>query len=111
MASLFFLSRLTQKSKSQMEAVLQELSGECFPSFAASPFLVALLLSLPVAIAPIWIVPRPRFPSLQEGAPCLSFSLPFFWFCPPSTPTTFIRPAGPSRCVLLTFAYTPLWEM
>ncbi|ROL43224.1 hypothetical protein DPX16_17045 [Anabarilius grahami] len=63
MASLF--SRLPQKSKSQMMTVLQELRGECFPSFAALPFLVILLFSLPVAIAPIWIaaLPRPRFPS------------------------------------------------
>ncbi|KAL1256754.1 hypothetical protein QQF64_012299 [Cirrhinus molitorella] len=96
MASLY--SRLPQKSKSQMTTVLQELGGECFPSFAALPFLNALLLSLPVAIAPIWIaaLPRPRFPS----SACLSKkALPFFLSLflssrcvPPSPPNPFRSP-------------------
>lgn len=72
-----FFSRLPQKSKSQMMTVLQELGGEYFPSFSALPFLCVLLLSLPVAIAPIWIeaLPRPRFPSLQDTPSLSSFLL------------------------------------
>ncbi|KAK2894760.1 hypothetical protein Q8A67_011989 [Cirrhinus molitorella] len=64
----------------------------------ALPFLNALLLSLPVAIAPIWIaaLPRPRFPS----SACLSKkALPFFLSLflssrcvPPSPPNPFRSP-------------------
>lgn len=86
MASLF--SRLPQKSKSQMTTVLEESGGECFPSFAALPFLVVLLLSLPVAIAPIWMLRylalafRPRHVSPRRRSLSFFFSS-FLLYLPP----------------------------